>query len=468
MLIGYIALLIINPSGATEAILTVLKNFWTYSRPKTQLKYLGSTLVKTAPLLMCALSVLFAYKVGLFNIGAAGQYVAGAGASLYCALALQLPWWVCLLAAIVCGALLGAISGALKAYCNVNEVISCIMLNWISLYTVNTLLSQVKDPTSPYTLNLKRTNAAAALPSLGLEKLFNNNANVTIAIPLAILCAIAIWVLLAKTRLGYELRATGLNRHAAKYCGMRGKCNIILAMALAGALAGAGAAMLYLTGFEEWSCTQSSVPAMGFNGIAAAFLGGLSPIGTIFASFFIQHITNGGAYVDKTMYCSQISDFISSVIIYLCGFVLFIRRFMNSRIAKVNEEKLLPKDDAPIKTKGRILGGICVALAIFEIIYTIMLVLSLNTSIVRLSIGNMDSAFIMLYVLLVIAWATLVIVGFLTRKRQLFLIAGITVTIVALISITHTVAPIGRAALTFIAYARMKIPAKSAKGGDKQ
>ena len=468
VLIGYIALLIINTSGATEAILTVLKNFWTYSRPKTQLKYLGSTLVKTAPLLMCALSVLFAYKVGLFNIGAAGQYVAGAGASLYCALALQLPWWVCLLAAIVCGALLGAISGALKAYCNVNEVISCIMLNWISLYTVNTLLSQVKDPTSPYTLNLKRTNAAAALPSLGLEKLFNNNANVTIAIPLAILCAIAIWVLLAKTRLGYELRATGLNRHAAKYCGMRGKFNIILAMAIAGALAGAGAAMLYLTGFEEWSCTQSSVPAMGFNGIAAAFLGGLSPIGTIFASFFIQHITNGGAYVDKTMYCSQISDFISSVIIYLCGFVLFIRRFMNSRIAKVNEEKLLPKDDAPIKTKGRILGGICVALAIFEIIYTIMLVLSLNTSIVRLSIGNMDSAFIMLYVLLVIAWATLVIVGFLTRKRQLFLIAGITVTIVALISITHTVAPIGRAALTFIAYARMKIPAKSAKGGDKQ
>ena len=339
VLIGYIALQIINPSGATEAILTVLKNFWTYSRPKTQLKYLGSTLVKTAPLLMCALSVLFAYKVGLFNIGAAGQYVAGAGASLYCALALQLPWWVCLLAAIVCGALLGAISGALKAYCNVNEVISCIMLNWISLYTVNTLLSQVKDPTSPYTLNLKRTNAAAALPSLGLEKLFNNNANVTIAIPLAILCAIAIWVLLAKTRLGYELRATGLNRHAAKYCGMRGKFNIILAMAIAGALAGAGAAMLYLTGFEEWSCTQSSVPAMGFNGIAAAFLGGLSPIGTIFASFFIQHITNGGAYVDKTMYCSQISDFISSVIIYLCGFVLFIRRFMNSRIAKANEKR---------------------------------------------------------------------------------------------------------------------------------
>lgn len=339
VLIGYVALLIINPDGASEAIMTVLKNFWTYSRRKSQLKYLGSTLVKTAPLLMCSLSVLFAYKVGLFNIGAAGQYVAGAGASLYCALALQMPWWVCLLAAILCGALLGAISGALKAYYNVNEVISCIMLNWITLYLVNTLLSTVKDPASPYTLTLKRTNAAAILPSLGLEKLFNNNANVTIAIPLAVICAVAIWVLLTKTRLGYELRATGLNRHAAKYCGMRGRFNIILAMAIAGALAGAGAAMLYLTGFEEWSTTQSSVPAMGFNGIAAAFLGGLHPIGAVFSSFFIQHITNGGAYVDKTMYCSQISDFIASVIIYLCGFVLFIRRFMSSRIAKAEEKR---------------------------------------------------------------------------------------------------------------------------------
>lgn len=339
VLIGYVALLIINPDGASEAIMTVLKNFWTYSRRKSQLKYLGSTLVKTAPLLMCSLSVLFAYKVGLFNIGAAGQYVAGAGASLYCALALQMPWWVCLLAAILCGALLGAISGALKAYYNVNEVISCIMLNWITLYLVNTLLSTVKDPASPYTLTLKRTNAAAILPSLGLEKLFNNNANVTIAIPLAVICAVAIWVLLTKTRLGYELRATGLNRHAAKYCGMRGRFNIILAMAIAGALAGAGAAMLYLTGFEEWSTTQSSVPAMGFNGIAAAFLGGLHPIGAVFSSFFIQHITNGGAYVDKTMYCSQISDFIASVIIYLCGFVLFIRRFMSSCIAKAEEKR---------------------------------------------------------------------------------------------------------------------------------
>ncbi len=339
LIVGYLALLLINPAGAGEAILVVIKNFFKYSAPKAQMKYLGNTLVKTAPLLMCSLSVLFAYKVGLFNIGAAGQYVAGAGAALYCALALQLPWYVCLVAAMVAGAVLGSISGMLKAYCNVNEVISCIMLNWITLYLVNMLLTTVKDPASPYTLNLAKTNAAAVLPTLGLDKLFTNNKYVTIAVPLSIVIAIGIWVLLNKTRLGYELKATGLNKHAAKYSGMREKQNLILTMAIAGALAGIGAAMFFLSGFEEWSCTQSSVPAMGFNGIAAAFLGGLSPLGAILSSFFIQHITIGGSFVDKTMYCSQISDFISSVIIYLCGFVLFFRYFINAWLDRRDEKR---------------------------------------------------------------------------------------------------------------------------------
>ena len=341
LLVGYVVLLIINPAGAGEAITTIVKNFMTYSRRNAQLKYLGSTLVKTAPLLMCSLSILFAYKVGLFNIGAAGQYVVGAGASLYCALAWHMPWYVCLLAAVVAGAALGAISGILKAYCNVNEVISCIMLNWISLYLVNTLLGRVKESASPYTLTLASTNPGAILPALPSFCMawFNNNQYVTIAIPLAILAAVLIWVLLEKTKLGYELKATGCNKFAAKYCGMRENKNLILTMAIAGGLAGMGAAMLFLTGFEQWQCTQSSIPGMGFNGIAAAFLGGLNPLGTILSSYFIQHITNGGAYVDKTMYSAQISDFISALIIYLCGFVLFFKYALNSRLDRLDEKK---------------------------------------------------------------------------------------------------------------------------------
>ncbi len=342
MLIGYIVLLFINPDGAGEAISTVMKNFLTYSRPDTQAKYLGNTLVKTAPLLMCALAILFAYKVGLFNIGAAGQYCAGTALSLYAALAWGWSWLPCMLLAMVGGALLGTISGLLKSYCNVNEVISGIMLNWIVLYLTNMLLTNVKEVASPYTVVLADTNPSAVLPSLGLGALFNDNKYVGLALPLSVVIAILVWVVLEKTRFGYELRATGNNRNAAKYCGMAEKRNIILTLAISGALAGLGASMFYLTGYEQWQCTASSVPGMGFNGIAAAFLGGLHPIGTILASFFIQHITAGGAYVDKTMYCAQISDLIAAVIIYLCGFVLFMKYAMNTAIAR-REEKAIQK-----------------------------------------------------------------------------------------------------------------------------
>ena len=350
MLIGYIVLLFINPDGAGEAISTVMKNFLTYSRPDTQAKYLGNTLVKTAPLLMCALAILFAYKVGLFNIGAAGQYCAGTALSLYAALAWGWSWLPCMLLAVVGGGLLGAISGLLKSYCNVNEVISGIMLNWIVLYLTNMLLTNVKEVASPYTVVLADTNPSAVLPSLGLGALFNDNKYVGLALPLSVVIAILVWVVLEKTRFGYELRATGDNRNAAKYCGMAEKRNIILSLMISGALAGLGAAMLYLTSYEQWQCSSSSVPAMGFNGIAAAFLGGLNPIGSIFASFFIQHITAGGAYVDKSMYCAQISDLISALIIYLCGFVLFMKNVMSS-VAARREEKAIAKAKALAEAK---------------------------------------------------------------------------------------------------------------------
>ena len=339
LFIGYLVLLIINPSGAWGAITAVVKNFFYYPSKPAAIKYFGSTLVKAAPLIMCSLSVLFAYKAGLFNIGAAGQYVAGTGACLYMALYLKAPWYVCLLSAAIAGAVFGAVSGALKAYCNVNEVISCIMLNWIGLYLVNMLLTGVKEPASPYTVQLASKNPSALLPSMGLSALFYKNQYVTIAIPLSILAAVLIWILLDKTKFGFELKATGLNKFAARYCGMKEKKNLILTMVISGALAGLGAAFYYLSGMEQWSCTQTSIPGMGFNGIAGAFLGSLNPIGTIFSSYFIQHINSGGAYVDKTVYCAQISDFISAIIIYLCGFVFFFKLWLNRMLDKRDEKQ---------------------------------------------------------------------------------------------------------------------------------
>ena len=337
LLIGYIVLLIINPAGAGKAIVAIMKNFFYYPNAAAATKYFGTTLIKASALLMCALSVLFAYKAGLFNSGAAGQYVVGAGGCLYMALKFEMPWYVCLLAGVIVAAIVGGISGALKAYLNVNEVISCIMLNWISLYGVNMLLTTVKDTSTPYTKLLFNFNQKAMLPKLGLDQLFHNK-YMTIGVPLAILMAILVWVILSKTKFGYELKATGSNKQAAKYCGMKEKRNIIVTMMIAGGLAGFGAGVFYLSGIEQWMVQQTSVPAMGFNGIAAAFLGGLHPIGSLFASYFIQHITSGGTYVDTTLYCTQISDLISAFIIYLCAFVFFFKRWLNRYLDKKEEK----------------------------------------------------------------------------------------------------------------------------------
>ncbi len=318
LLVGYLVLLAINPAGAGKAIQAIVKNYLNYPTKMAQMKYLGNTLVKTAPLLMCALSIN----------------------CLYGALALKWSWLPCMLLALAAGALWGLIVGLLKAYRNVNEVISGIMLNWIGLYLVNTLLSNVKESTSPYTYALGKTNKAAMLPGGGLPAVFSNNGYVTIAIPLSIIIAVLIDILLTKTKFGYELRATGFNKEAARYAGMNEKRNLIMTLVIGGALAGLGAAFYYLSGYEQWEVTTSSVPGMGFNGIAATFLGGLNPIGTIFASYFLQHIMSGGSYLDKNIYPSQIADLITAIIIYLCGFVLFMKTVMNRMAASKNEKKL--------------------------------------------------------------------------------------------------------------------------------
>ena len=338
LLVGYIALLIIEPGGALKAITDLMKSFLRFPGA-LKMKYFGQTLVRTVPLLMCALSVLFAYRVGMFNIGVVGQYAAGACACLYAALGWNLPWWACLLLAMAAGAALGAVAGMLKTFRHVNVVIAGIMLNWIVLYLTNLVLTGVKSSNNPYTKSLRGNNPAALIPGLGLEKLFHNEKSVTVAIPLAVIMAIVVWVVLNKTRLGYELKATGNNHHAAKYAGMKEKRNIILTMLIAGALAGMGAGFLYLTGIEEWETTVSSLPGMGFNGIAAAFLGGLSPLGSILSALLIQYITTGGGYVDLQVYSSQISGLITSLIIYLCAFAAFFKFLIRNQICRHDEKK---------------------------------------------------------------------------------------------------------------------------------
>ena len=349
ILVGFIILLIINTEHAPKAISVILKNFMYYRNNGKKLYYLGQTLVKAVPLILCGIAVLFAYKSGLFNIGVAGQYCVGIGISLWCALAWHLPWWLCLLLAVLCAALWAAIAGLLKAFCNVNEVIAGIMLNWISLYIVNVLMQNevVMNVGKSETFSIRQTSPGSLLPTLGLGKLFNDNEYVSIAIPLTILVAVLINILLKKTVLGYELRATGLNKHAAKYAGMKDKKNLILTMAVSGAIAGLAAALFYLTDVQPWK-TSSTVPAMGFNGIAVAFLGELNPIGVIFSGYFIQHITQGGSFIDTKYFNPQIADLISSIIIYSCAFMFLFK----TQLGKLLERKEKRQKTVESSVKG--------------------------------------------------------------------------------------------------------------------
>lgn len=296
-------------------------------------------ILQAAPLIMTGLSVAFAFKTGLFNIGAAGQYTVGAFCALFCAIVLKAPWWVCLLGAALGGAVWGAIPGIFKAFLNVNEVITSIMFNWIGLYAVNTMIYQggtgpMFNSNTTKTYTLKQASPGSLIPTFNVEvggkDYFGGMFKPTIGIFIAIGIAILVWVMINKTTFGYELKACGHNKEAARYAGINEKKNIVLSMTIAGALAGLGAGLFYLSGSKEWEPLVSTIlPATGFNGISVALLASSNPIGAIFSAAFISHITVGGSFMTAKLFPSEVADIISGVVIYLCAFsLLFKSNFM--------------------------------------------------------------------------------------------------------------------------------------------
>ena len=325
LFVGFLVLLAINPAHAwADGFVRILKGGF-HDAPYG----VGKELANAAPLIMTGLSVGFAFKTGLFNIGAAGQYTLGAYGALYCAIMLKLPWFVCLLVATILGGIWGAIPGFFKAYFNINEVITSIMFNWIGLYLVNELVYQngtgpMYDVRNTRTLNLGKNAdlAQSVIPDFGLNKLFQTNST-TIAIFLAAVVAILIWVVLNKTTFGYELKACGLSRDAAQYAGINSKRNIVLSMVISGALSGIGGGIYYLAGTGQY-VLEKSILGMGFNGIPVALLASSNPIGTIFSALFISYIQVGGAAMQPA-YSSETIDIVIAVIIYLAAFALLMR-----------------------------------------------------------------------------------------------------------------------------------------------
>lgn len=321
---------------------------------------LGDMLFESAPLIMTGLSIAIAFKTGLFNIGAPGQYLMGAMGAIITALSIPTTpgsaffvWLFALIVGMAFGMIWGLIPGLFKAFFNVNEVIVCIMTNWIAANIVSWVFKDsqyinVAGGKTAYTLSTL-TNGVST-PKLGLDKLFPGS-NIDIGIFIAIAIAIGIYILMNKTTLGYELKACGHNKNAAKYAGMNEKRNIMLSMAIAGGLAAIGASLYYLNGGAElaWN-TYARLPDTGFNGIPVALLASNSPIGVIFSGILLRYLDKGGFNLAGfTSFNEYVSDLVVALIIYFAGFSKFIKDLLSKkRKAKEAEAKLAaePAQDA--------------------------------------------------------------------------------------------------------------------------
>ena len=333
---------------------------------------IGNMLFRATPLIMTGLSVALANKAGLFNIGAPGQYLMGTMATL--AIALGIPagtlpgfvvWLLAFFGGMLAGALWGAVPGLVKAYLNINEVLACIMTNWIAANIVTWFFDEsnfkniVEGTKTGYVYRTTYglvdgtyvDGAGIATTKLGLDKVFPGS-QVNAGILVAIVMAVLVYIMISKTTFGYELKACGANRHAARYAGIHDKRNIVLSMAIAGALSAAGASLYYLSGNTEffWS-TYQSLPSTGFNGIPVALLALNNPIGVIFSGIFMAMLNIVGLQLTNlTAYNEYITDVIIAAIVYLSAFSLVIRMLISGRKKPRKEGK--KTEAAAAETKG--------------------------------------------------------------------------------------------------------------------
>ena len=379
--VGAVIILIVgifNPSlgmkGALEGVQLVFGGLFSTGRDAAgaltfgfNSTNMGNMLFRATPLILTGLSVAVAFKTGLFNIGAPGQYLMGTAATLILALSIPtevvpapLVWVIAFVGGSLAGAIWGCIPGLVKAFLNINEVLACIMTNWIAANLVTWLFdngslfenlqNHVENTKTAYIYKTSFNGVQTA--KLGLDKLFPGS-QVNGGIIVAIIIAILVFILMTKTTLGYQLKACGANRHAARYAGIADKRNIVLSMAIAGALSGAAASLYYLSGNTEfyWTSAYQTLPATGFNGIPVALLAASHPIGVIFAGCFMSMLDIVGLQLTNlTAYNEYITDVIIAIIVYLSAFSLVIRMLISGRKRRkesVEERKARMADPPP-------------------------------------------------------------------------------------------------------------------------
>lgn len=336
LLVGLLILIASNPAQALPGFITILTGALTHG-----LKGVGQVFYYATPIILTGLSVGFAFKTGLFNIGTPGQFLLGAFGAVYVGILWtnlgSVHWIVALLASVVCGAVWGLVPGLLKAYFNVNEVISSIMMNYIGLYLVNWTVKSYKPLFNNLRNESRSVAATAVIPKLGMDKIFPGS-SVNGGILIAILVVIIIFIILNKTTFGYELKSVGFNKDASKYAGINEKKSIIMSMMIAGAIAGLAGGILYLAGTGKHIEIKDVLPAEGFTGISVALLGLSHPIGVLFSGIFIAYLTAGGFYLQLFEFSTEIIDIIVAVIIYFSAFALIVKTMMG-RMKKGKEEE---------------------------------------------------------------------------------------------------------------------------------
>lgn len=307
----------------------------------------GETLLKTTPLILTGLSVAFAFRAGLFNIGGEGQYLAGAISTVTAAWVLQdLPGFILipiiLLAGALGGAIWGSIPGILKAKLGVHEVIVTIMLNFIALSMTNFLVRTVLNPSR--LLGSEQKASTVLIPEHARLLKFNEfmpvfgYSRLHVGILIALACAIGIWFLLFKTSMGYEIRSVGHNPYASEYGGISISKNIIASMMISGALAGIAGATT-VAGLSFKVDQSAGLPGYGFNGIAVALVGKNHPLGVIASAFLFGIMSNGARKMQFEGIPKEVVGIIQGIIIiFIAGEAML--KYMTTRKKKEDKKEV--------------------------------------------------------------------------------------------------------------------------------
>ena len=333
IVLGWYILFLTNPADAFAGMGTVLLGGFNEG-----ISGIGTVLYTAAPIIFTGLSVGFAMKTGLFNIGASGQFTAGAITAIFIganctALPAGLHAVIAVLAGILAGAAWGALTGILKAQFRVSEVIAGIMLNYVAMLLTNLLIK-----TYLYDEAFNRTVSVAPSAEIHSDALdfLLPGSRVSVIFFVAVLTALLVKLLIDRTTFGYGLKTTGRNPFAAQAAGISTKANIALTLAISGALAGLGGALMFLSDFNDHIMAAENILPQGFTGISVALLGLSDPIGIIFAGLFIAYLTVGGNYLQLFAYTPDVVDMIVAVIIFCGALVVPIELFIRAWLRRKN------------------------------------------------------------------------------------------------------------------------------------